>query len=67
MIVKDFPNLIRDSQSKAIINQDTDGYNNYIKERNFKSTLTEVVSDVNSLKKDIQEIKYLLIKLTRDV
>lgn len=67
MIVKDFPNLIRDSQSKAIINQDTDGYNSYIKERNFKSTLTDVVRDVDSLKKDIQDIKYLLIKLTQDV
>ncbi len=67
MIVKDFPNLVRDSQSKAIINQDKDGYNSYIKERNFKTTLTNVVKEVDGLKRDIQDIKYLLLKLTKDV
>lgn len=67
MLVKDFPNLIRDSQSKAIINQDKDGYNSYIKERNFKNTLNNMVNEVGEMKKDITEIKYLLHQLIKNV
>jgi hypothetical protein len=60
MIVRDYPNLVRDSQSKAIISEDVNGYQSYIKERNIRATMSTVTEDVDSLKKDIMEIKNLL-------
>lgn len=60
MTVRDYPNLVRDSQSKAIISEDVSGYQSYIKERNIRATMSTVTEDVDSLKKDIMEIKNLL-------
>ena len=60
MIVRDYPNLVRDSQSKAIISEDVNGYQSYIKERSIRATMSTVTEDVDSLKKDIMEIKNLL-------
>jgi hypothetical protein len=60
MTVRDYPNLVRDSQSKAIISEDVNGYQSYIKERNIRATMSTVTEDVDSLKKDIMEIKNLL-------
>ena len=60
MIVRDYPNLVRDSKSKAIISEDVSGYQSYIKERDIRATMSTVTDDVDSLKKDVMEIKNLL-------
>lgn len=60
MIVKDHPNLVRDSLSKAIISEDQSSYEAYVKERKLRSSMSDVIADVDGLKKDITEIKSML-------
>jgi hypothetical protein len=61
--VKDRPDLIRDTHSKAILNKDLNALNKYREERDFKLKLANVVEEHNDLKKDVSEIKDLLNKL----
>ena len=61
--VKDRPDLIRDINSKAILNKDLNALNKYKEERDFKLKLANVVEEHNDLKKDVSEIKDLLNKL----
>lgn len=60
MIVKDHPNLVRDSLSKAIISEDQSSYEAYVKERKLRSSMSDVIADVDGLKKDMTEIKSML-------
>ena len=55
--VEGHKNLYRDEKSGAIINTDSHGYSQYKKSRNIKLTQKE---EIDSMKKDIEEIKYLL-------
>jgi hypothetical protein len=61
--VKDRPDLVRDMNSKAILNKDLNALNKYREERDFKMKLANVVQEHNDLKKDVSEIKDLLNKL----
>ena len=54
-------NLFRDRKTGAIINTDTAGYNRYMKMKQRKQTERE---ELDTLKKDIEEIKTLLRELT---
>ena len=49
--------LYRDEKSGAIINTDSHGYSQYKKSRNIKLTQKD---EIDSMKKDIEEIKNLL-------
>lgn len=60
MMVKDYPSLVRDSDSKAIISEDRNSYEAYVKERKLRTTISDVIADVDGLKKDISEIKSML-------
>ena len=55
--VEGHKNLYRDEKSGAIINTDSHGYSQYRKSRNIKLTQKE---EIDSMKKDIEEIKNLL-------
>ena len=55
--VEGHKNLYRDEKSGAIINTDSHGYSQYKKSRNIKLTQNE---EIDSMKKDIEEIKNLL-------
>ena len=55
--VEGHKNLYRDENSGAIINTDSHGYSQYKKSRNIKLTQKE---EIDSMKKDIEEIKNLL-------
>ena len=65
--VKDNPSLARDAYSKAIINTDNKGYEDYIHNRErIKSQQNLVLNNaeqIESLKKDVQEIKDILQQL----
>lgn len=52
--------LYRDAKSGAIVNCDTFGYNEYVKMKNNKLKERE---EIDQLKKDINEIKFLLKEL----
>ena len=61
---------IRDDTSKAVLNTDRNALEQYKVERtrreNEQNTLQECVSNINVLKKDMQDIKNLLIKLSEN-
>ena len=63
MKVKDKPELIRDTKSKAILNTDAQALNKYREERDFKLKLQKIVQENDQMKSDINEIKNLLLKV----
>ena len=60
-------NLVRESDSKAIINTDKNSYRQYMKtmeqKRKQKDQLRDAVREINTLKCEMHEIKSLLLKL----
>ena len=54
-------NLYRDSKTGAVINSNSNDYENYIK---AKANREGMVSEINTLKQELDEIKQLLKKLT---
>ena len=55
--IKDNKNLFRDEKSGAVINTDTNGYAQY---KRMKSAKVSQREEINKMKEDIEEIKYLL-------
>ena len=53
--------LFRDPDTGAILNTDSSGYNQYVKMRKRRQTQKE---ELDTLKKDIEEIKSLLKEIT---
>tara|TARA_Y100001954_G_C15670318_1_gene532390 strand:- start:90 stop:284 length:195 start_codon:yes stop_codon:yes gene_type:complete len=60
--VEGHKNLYRDEKSGAIINTDSHGYSQYKKTRNIKLSQRE---EIDSMKKDIEEIKFLLREIAK--
>ena len=62
--------FVRDNNSKAVLNTDRNALEQYKLIRNQRlqeqSTLQNCVTDINSLKDDMQEIKKLLLKLSEN-
>ena len=61
--VKDFPGLVRDSKSKAIINVDKNAYNEHMQKKLVKEKMSNMNNEINNIKQTVDEIKDLLIKL----
>jgi len=65
--VKDFPNLARDPNSRAIVNTNMAAYEAAVARsraaQNTKDELRDAVRDINNLKSEMHEIKNLLLKL----
>lgn len=55
--VKGFPNLYRDEKTGAILNYDSQSYNQYINSKNNREIQK---TEIDQIKKDIDEIKLLL-------
>jgi hypothetical protein len=58
--VLDHKNLVRDPNSKAILNRDPGVLNKYKEEREYKMKLDRAVKEHEQMKSDINEIKDLL-------
>ena len=58
--VSDHPSLLRDKNSKALINTDLAALNEY---KNKK----KLIEDVNSLKNEVQDIKRLMMELIHSI
>ncbi len=56
----DHPDLIRDMTSKAVLNTNLEKYNDYKKRKNFLKDLMNQGTEIETIKKDITEIKELL-------
>jgi hypothetical protein len=65
--VKGQANLFRDKSTNAILNTDMNAYQNYMESKRIKEEevkrISDIESDLNSLKSDINEIKNLLRSL----
>jgi Tfp pilus assembly protein PilN len=59
--------LVRDTTTMALVNQDKNGLDDYLKKRNIlasqKQEINNMKSDVQSLKQDMKEIKQMLLQL----
>ena len=58
--IKGNPNLIRDDENMAIINTDT---NALFKARVRKARQIKQASEINTLKREVQEMKTLLLQI----
>ena len=65
--VKGQAHLVRDLKSQAIVNTDSDAYARYMsrkrKQKEQNDEIRGVIRDVNELKREMREIKDLLIGL----
>lgn len=61
--VTDEPNLVRDTNSNAILNINSEALNKYKQEREKSLQIQRVISEHEEIKKDISEIKQLLLQL----
>lgn len=59
--VEGHPNLYRDEKTGAIINNDQNGYDQYVRSLEYRKSQKKEIDD---LKSDIDEIKMSLKKLT---
>jgi len=68
--VEGYNNLVRDSITNGIINTDRNGYESYLQLRKIKkrdsNRIDKIESDLNSLKNDINDIKSLLLNLSKN-
>ena len=59
--------LVRDTNSMALINKDTNGLNDYLKKRQMaaaqKEEINTVKAQVAEIRNDMSEIKQLLLQL----
>jgi len=65
--VKGHSNLFRDTSSNAILNTDMNAYQNYMESKRIKEEeakrMSDIESDLNTLKSDMNEIKTMLRSL----
>ena len=58
-------NLVRDTNSQAVINTDRTAYSMYKAKREQDKKANDLVQDVSNLKQDMHEIKQMLHSLIR--
>ena len=62
--VEGFENLVRDTESTAIVNKDSTGYEMYMRKVSTRKvereTVRGLVREVNELREDFKEIKKLI-------
>jgi hypothetical protein len=61
--VKDSPGLVRDMSNQAVLNTDISALEAYKRKRNKQQEIDEVISDINNMKSDIDQIKSLMQRL----
>lgn len=62
----DHPDLIRDMDSKAVLASNIDKYQEHRQKKHFLKNVMNQGEEIENLKKDISEIKELLLQLTKD-
>ena len=58
--VRDYPDLVRDPKSKAIINTNRSAMIQHIEKRETKVSIQSLQEEINVIKDEFQEIKELL-------
>jgi len=62
----DHPDLIRDMNTKAVLANNIVKYQEHRQKKHFLKNVMNQGEEIENLKKDISEIKELLLKLTKD-
>jgi hypothetical protein len=65
--VKDSPGLVRDMSNQAVLNTDNAALEAYRRKRNKQKEIDEVISDINNMKSDIDQIKSLMQRLLEKI
>lgn len=61
--VKDNPELVRDMESKAVLNTNISAMQAYKKKREKQQEMRAAVDDINTMKQDINELKTLMQRI----
>lgn len=61
--VKENPELIRDMESKAVLNTNLSALEAYKKKREKQQEIQSAVEDINTMKQDINELKTLMQRI----
>lgn len=61
--VKESPELIRDMESKAVLNTNISALQAYKKKREKQQEIQSAVEDINTMKQDINELKSLMQRI----
>lgn len=59
----DDPKLLRDSNSNAIINNDTEGYRQFLQARQTSKTLSQLQKTIESLQKQVDSLSKKIDRL----
>ena len=62
-LVKDHTDLRKDSYSKVVTNENNESYKKYVLEKQQREKQLEMEKDINIMRKDIAEIKTILLRL----
>ena len=61
--VKENPELIRDMNSKAVLNTNMTALQGYKKRRAKQQEIDQTISDINTMKQDINDLKSLMQRI----
>jgi hypothetical protein len=61
--VKDYPDLAKDPNTKAVVNIDNSGLSAYRKQREKQRVLDQTIDDINNMKQDINDLKTLMQRI----
>jgi hypothetical protein len=61
--VKENPELIRDMDSKAVLNTNLNALQAYKKKREKQQEIQSAVEDINNMKQDINDLKTLMQRI----
>jgi protein subunit release factor A len=61
--VKDNPDLIRDMNTQAVLNTNTDALGAYRKRKAKEREIDQTFADINNMKQEIQDIKTLMQRI----
>ena len=61
--VKDAPGYVRDMQNNAVLNADVSALQAYKRKRDKQKEINDSISDINTMKQDINELKTLMQRI----
>jgi hypothetical protein len=61
--VKDYPDLAKDPNTKAVVNIDNSGLSSYRKQRDKQKALDQAFQDINNMKQEFNELKTLMQRI----
>ena len=71
LIIKDHPELLKDTYSKGIVSRDVSAYEKYmsaaLKRKDRQSRLDDAVDEINTIKEEMSDMKDMIRQLLNKV